>query len=208
MQEPLKTVHIEEIGSGDTVNTTSTVINDDTSSVSKELADTVEVPAATTASKSTTVKNSPITDKDTSTLIKTVSSTVKEVPSKNKDDSTTVKGESITVKDRVVLKEDTPATSTVSKPQLPPVPTSSITFLHDWKRLRAHADLKSSYFQVCINFILDIRLVEFIHKISCTCWFSHLQLLPVDKYSTILSQCLETDVFPDIINILYNSYVK
>ena len=199
----MKTVVIEEISSGaspaagkappPTLNTTSAVIKDDTLSVPVG-------SAVTTTGKSSAVEGSTTTAE----VVNNVTNTVENSPAKVKGNSTAVKGESNTVREPPA-KQDTPINPVVTTPKLPPVPSSSITFLHDWKRLQAYRDLKSQYFQVLISSkSIFIKLVI----IYINFWFSHLQLLPVDKYPTILSQCLETDVFPDIINILYNSYVK
>jgi len=139
-----KPVLVEEIGSGATsemdkgpllatANTTSSVIKDNTSSVPKVFA-----------GKSMTVNSA----EDTSTMVKAASSTVEELSTEIKDNCSTVKDESSAARDQ---KEDTPEISSTSQPQLPPVPTSSIAFIHDWKRLRAHEDLKSNYFQVLIS---------------------------------------------------------
>ena len=89
---------------------------------------------------------------------KNITRTSKDLPAKVKDSSTTVKGGLNAVK---VTKED-PSVNQVStsEQQLPPVPTSSITFLHDWKRLRAHVDLKSNYFQVLIEQYLIIYRIS------------------------------------------------
>lgn len=160
-QKPLKTIFIEEINS-ETLPATdkcspATVIKDDQSSIPEDLAVMVEMPVATTTSRSTAVKESPVTTEDTLTVVKSVSSTVKDVPGKTKENSTTVKGESNAVKNSPVLKEDTstvsksPSVTTSKQQQLPTVPTSSVIFMHDWKRLQTHPDLKSNYFQVLIS---------------------------------------------------------
>lgn len=130
----MKTILIEEIGSetslamdkdsSATVKHTSTVVKDDASSTPKDLTGTVKGSAATTQRESTTVKVSPIT-------------------CTAQDNSTVVKNESH------IVKHLTP-----KQKQLPGVPSSSITFIHDWKRLQPHPDLQSNYFQVLISLTL------------------------------------------------------
>ena len=147
IQKPLKTVVIEEIGSGASPAvgkgpppTLKTVIKDDTLSMPAG-------SAVTTTSKSTVVEGLPVTAED---MVNDVTNTVKDLPAKVKDNHTAIKGKSNTVRNPPATKQDTPVNPSVAKPELPPVPSSSIAFLHDWKRLQAHGDLKSQYFQVLI----------------------------------------------------------
>jgi len=148
-----------------------------------------------------------VVSKDVVSAVNDTSSTVKKTAQR----SLNQKDASSTIKSVVPVKKQfdpsgsaenvTPQTLTFSSSiqDLPGIPSTSTMFIHNWKRLQAHPELQSKYFQVC-DLMRDL-ITRHLFVLS-------IQLIPLDKYSTVLSQSLETDVFPGIINILFNSYVK
>jgi len=150
----LKTILIEEIGSGTSLtrdkDSSASVVKDDALSTPKDLTGTFKDSSATTQRESTAVKSSPpITAKYNSAVVKNVSHTTEHLSAEMEDISTQDK-EPLVVKKGSPFVPKSPSVTTPKQQQLPAVPSSSITFIHDWKRLRPHPDLQSNYFQVII----------------------------------------------------------
>jgi len=153
------------------------------------------------------VTRTPGVSKDANSAVRDMPSGDKRAPqespvAKDTSSSTTTLTKKQLVSDSSTSVQITtaPLSSSSSIQDLPGVPSTSTMFIHDWKRLRGHPELLSKYFQVC-NCWLVISMTQHLLVLP-------IQLIPLDKYSAILSQSLETDIFPGIINILLNYYVK
>ena len=121
-QKPLKTVFIEEISSSSPPVARSPVVSKDIVSAVKDTSSTVKKESSVTVQK--------------------------DVPLSTTESATPTKKQ--LVSDPLSLAENvTPFTSSSSIQDLPGVPSTSTTFIHDWKRLQTHPELQSNYFQVC-----------------------------------------------------------